>query len=326
MRFRRLVRTLLALALATALLGTVHCRAQGVEIGYGSVDPGFNTSGFGSGVSFSVEDPGDFSTQPANQSVVVGFDATFTGEAFQGGDAYQWQISTNHGTTWSDLSDNATLSGSNTTTLTVSNATLKMTGLQFRVINIAYTTTSTAANLTVLPLLIDVPPGNQTVSAGATATFTTHVVSSSNVTYQWLKNNLAIKGATQANLTLPNVQAKDVGTYVLKATNALGSVKSPSAKLTITKAAPSIITPPSPATVSPGAKATFTVSAQGTAPFTYRWAKTGGRLANSRYVSGVFTPTLTISKVTSANAGTYQVTITNSAGHVTTTPVALTVN
>lgn len=328
--FARFARTLFALAVSTAFLGTFLNSVRGGEIGALDSDGGGSVTTTKNNNTppppsnpTQILNPGEFTTQPANQSIVAGFGTTFTGVAFMDSSTYQWQISTNHGKTWSDLSDNASLSGSNTTTLTVSNATLAMNGLQFRVMDITNTSVSNTANLTVLPLLIDVPPGNQTAAAGTTVTFTTHVVSSSNVTYQWLKNNLAIKGATQANLTLTNVQASNAGTYGVKATNHLGSVKSPSAKLTVTKAAPTIVTPPSPATVLVGAKATFTVSAQGTQPFTYRWTKTGGHLANSSTITGVFTPTLTLKKTTSVSGGTYQVTITNSAGQVTSTPVSL---
>jgi gliding motility-associated-like protein len=48
-------------------------------------------------------------------------------------DSYQWQLSTDNGTTWTDITNNATYSGSTTVSLTVSNVTPSMVGYQYRV-------------------------------------------------------------------------------------------------------------------------------------------------------------------------------------------------
>jgi len=52
--------------------------------------------------------------------------------------------------------------------------------------------------------------------------------------YQWLRNGIAVSGATSASLSLSNIQAKDVGTYTVAITNDAGSVMSAPAALTIT--------------------------------------------------------------------------------------------
>lgn len=83
--------------------------------------------------------------------------------------------------------------------------------------------------------------------------------------------------------------------------------------------APSITQEPSPSTIEEGLVANFSVTATGTAPFTYQWYKNGG------IVSGASSASLAINRVQMSDAGTYTVVIANSAGSVTSAPVALTV-
>lgn len=76
-------------------------------------------------------------------------------------------------------------------------------------------------------------PGAQSVFAGGTATF---AVSASGVPvprYQWLYNGSPIPNATNPTLVLANTQASQVGSYSVVVTNALGSVTSSTASLSI---------------------------------------------------------------------------------------------
>lgn len=82
---------------------------------------------------------------------------------------------------------------------------------------------------------------------------------------------------------------------------------------------PVIATQPAGATVYEGASHTFAVAAQGTPPFEYQWFFREAPLA------GATSAQLTISPVTSADAGAYKVTVRNSAETVTSTPATLTV-
>jgi len=88
-------------------------------------------------------------SQPANQTdICSGAEAVFsvTGENI---DTYQWQVSTDGGDTWSDLSDNATYTGVTTNTLTVtSDIGLNNYKYHCYVINNNGNTTSDAAILT----------------------------------------------------------------------------------------------------------------------------------------------------------------------------------
>ena len=73
-------------------------------------------------------------TQPANRTVNSGSSASFT-VAASGAPAtftYKWQRLPHGGVTWSDLTEGGSYSGTATTTLTVHNTTLAMSGDQFR--------------------------------------------------------------------------------------------------------------------------------------------------------------------------------------------------
>lgn len=84
--------------------------------------------------------------------------------------------------------------------------------------------------------------------------------------------------------------------------------------------APTITTQPASQTVTAGGSATFSVAASGTAPLSYQWKLGGTNLAGATGAS------LSLTSVQSANAGTYTVVVTNSAGSVTSNGATLIVN
>jgi hypothetical protein len=84
--------------------------------------------------------------------------------------------------------------------------------------------------------------------------------------------------------------------------------------------APTITTQPASATVDTGGSASFSVAVAGSAPLSYQW------LFNSSALSGATNPTLNLSSITTAQAGTYSVTVSNAAGSVTSSGATLTVN
>jgi outer membrane protein assembly factor BamB/plastocyanin len=85
-------------------------------------------------------------------------------------------------------------------------------------------------------------------------------------------------------------------------------------------AQPSITTQPLSQTVNAGQSVTFSVAATGSAPLSYQWRWNGQSLASQTSAS------LTLTTVTSAQQGTYDVTVSNSAGTLTSAPATLTVN
>jgi hypothetical protein len=87
---------------------------------------------------------------------------------------------------------------------------------------------------------------------------------------------------------------------------------------------PTISAEPVSQTLYAGRTATFTVTAVGTSP-QYRWRKGGVPLSDGGNISGATTPTLTITNVSAANEGVYEVLITNRVASITSAPVSLTV-
>jgi hypothetical protein len=83
--------------------------------------------------------------------------------------------------------------------------------------------------------------------------------------------------------------------------------------------APAITTQPAAVTVTAGQGASFTVIATGTAPLDYQWKK------DAVAITGAKSATCSIASTSANDAGTYSVTITNSAGSVTSSGALLTV-
>jgi glucose/arabinose dehydrogenase len=87
--------------------------------------------------------------------------------------------------------------------------------------------------------------------------------------------------------------------------------------------APKITTQPADQVVTQGQPATFNVVASGLAPLAYQWQ----HLIGSTWTNvGTNSPTFTISAATTADAGSYRVNVSNTAGSATSNTAALTVN
>ncbi len=84
------------------------------------------------------------------------------------------------------------------------------------------------------PPTITSHPGDRTVNAGQSATFSVGVAGTPPFSYQWQRNGANISGATGPSYTIPPATAADDGaTFRVVATNGLGSVTSNGAVLTV---------------------------------------------------------------------------------------------
>ncbi len=84
-----------------------------------------------------------------------------------------------------------------------------------------------------LPPLIISQPAGQTVPAGTNVTFSVSASGSAPLSYQWLLNSNNLPGATNATLTLTNVQPVNDGNYSVIVSNPFGTVTSSNALLTV---------------------------------------------------------------------------------------------
>ena len=143
-------------------------------------------------------------------------------------------------------------------------------------------------------------------------------------TASWVNRASTIGGVITGTPTTP-------GTYKTSVTCVSPGNAQLSQAITITisgsvaPTAPAITGQPAAANVIAGKNATFTVTASGTAPLTYYWAKNGTPLANAGNVSGANTATLTLTGVSTVDAGNYSVLVSNTVSTATSTAAALTV-
>ncbi len=189
-------------------------------------------------------------------------------------------------------------------------------------------TGTTVLTITVNPAAvapsITAQPGNQTVTAGQTATFSVSATGTAPLSYQWKKNGANITGATSSSYTTPATTTADSGsTFSVVVTNSAGNATSNNGTLTVNAAAvaPSITSQPANQSVTAGQTAMFSVGASGTAPLSYQWRK------NGLYITGATSSSYTTPATTTADSGTtFSVVVTNSAGSATSNNATLTVN
>jgi hypothetical protein len=186
-----------------------------------------------------------------------------------------------------------------------------------------YTYTITVTGAAATAPAITTQPLSQSVAAGGSVTFTVAASGSPAPTLQWRKDGANIAGQTGTSLALTGVQAANAGTYTVVATNSAGSATSAGAVLTVTTAggtdtAPVVTASPQGHTIATGSSVVFDVAATG-ANISYQWKKGGTAIL------GATTRLLMLSNAQASDAGSYTVTLTNSAGTVTSSPAVLNV-
>jgi hypothetical protein len=258
-------------------------------------------------------------TQPVGQTVTVGQTATFTAVAAGSTPLdYQWQ------------KNGVAISLATRSTYTTPAVSAADNGAKFTVVvrNRYGSVTSNAATLTVNAAVvaptITTQPKSVTVTAGQTATFSVVAAGTAPLGYQWKKGGTAITGANAISYTTPATATADSGSsFTVTVSNTAGSATSNAATLTVNAAvvAPKITTQPQSVTVTAGRTATFSVGASGTAPLSYQWKKNGTAI-NGANASSYTTP----ATATTDSGSTFTVTVSNTAGRVTSNAATLTVN
>jgi hypothetical protein len=168
-------------------------------------------------------------TNPASQTVTAGASVTFAVAASDPAATFQW------------TKNNANIAGATSATLTLSNVQVGDSGSTYAAVvtDSSGSLTSASATLTVNAAptapVFTAQPLSVTVPAGATATLDAQATGATS--YQWQLNGASIAGATAVRLLIPNVGSATTGSYTVVATNAVGSVTSAAAILTMTTTA-----------------------------------------------------------------------------------------
>jgi len=285
-------------------------------------------------VSATVVAP-SISVQPAAQTIVAGQNISFAVTATGTTLAYQWQRSTDGGTTFNNEA------GATNATLTLTAVPLANNTHRFRVVvsNSAGSVTSNAALLTVnaaqsVPAFTT-QPASLTVLVPNTATFNVVATGTPSPALQWqLSTNAGVSfadivGATASSYTTPATVAGNSGNqYRVVATNASGATTSTAATLTVNlSAAPSFTTQPVNATIVAGQAAQFTVAASGTPTPTLQWQLSTDNGTTWSNITGETGTTFTALNVALANNGRqFRAVATNGSGVLNSNAATLTVN
>jgi hypothetical protein len=264
-------------------------------------------------------------SQPASTFICDGGNGTISVGTTGTGLTYQWQVSTNGGSSWTNLSATAPYSGVTSNSLTINGATLAMNGYMYRV-NINGTcspaTTSSAATITInTAAAITTNPLHATACAGKNVTFTS-AASGSSPAYQWQVS--ADGGITYSNLsgeTNPTLTLSAVATglngnrYRAVATvTSCGAVNSSPAILTV-NALPVVTINTAPiVSITPGVNTFISAGSVPTAA-SYSWTRNGS------VVPGINSHSILVN---ASNLGAYRVTVTDVNGcENTSSPVTI---
>ncbi|PZF73699.1 right-handed parallel beta-helix repeat-containing protein [Taibaiella soli] len=201
-------------------------------------------------------------------------------------------LSSTNGLSFQWQKDGQNIQGATTTSYLIPTATYIDTGIYKLVI-----TSAVCGNMfsDSVKLRVKAPPAitQQPSTVGTVVCsggwFSLTCIATNATHYQWLKNGVAITGATTVNYSVLGVQATDSGTYVFQAIDSCGNIAtSQNTVIAVTPSVTPTITIATPHTsLCQGGQATFTVNTThgGTNP-NYQWFKNG-------YSIGTNSPTFT---------------------------------
>gem|GEM_PF-1469843 len=237
-------------------------------------DPNFNllAATFTGGSVFTSP---SISQQPNNLNLVPGGSGSFTLTGVQT-NSYQWQVSTNGGINYSDLTETAPYSGVTTNTLTITGATSPMSGYKFRCLltgncpapyNTTYSIPATLLVSIPLPQAFNMTgggnfcPGSSGIPVGLDG-------SELGVGYQ-LKRNGSNIGSPVAGTGNPISfgNQNQVGTYTAEGTNITGTTPM-NGQAVLGQFAQSTATMYGSATICAGQQFQISITFQGSKPYT----------------------------------------------------------
>ena len=295
-----------------------------------------NTYGTATSASatLSVELAPSVTTNPTSQTVNPGDTVNFTSAATGNPTpTVQWQVSTNGGSSWSDIA------GETSTTYSFTAASTD-DSYQYRAVftNSVGSANSLAATLTVnsdstpAAPFITLHPSNTTVTTGSTASFTAAATGNPTPTVQWQVSFNSgsswsdISGATNTTYSFTAASGDDTNQYRAVFSNGVGSDATTNAATLTVNYAPSVTQNPSSTTVNAGETASFTAAAIGNPSPTVQWQVSTNGGSSWSDISGATNTTFSFSTVSGDNGNQYRAVFTNSVASTNSTVATLNVS
>ncbi len=158
---------------------------------------------------------------------------------------------------------------------------------------------------------IPTPPASATVNLGQSVTFNAAATAgTAAINYQWMKDSVAISGATKASYTVSGVTAASAGSYYVVASNSLGSVTSGIATLTVNATPVVSATTGGRYPLAIGQDLTLALASTISPSATVQWRR------NRVPIPGATGRSYTISNATLGHAGYYQAVYDDGSGAV----------
>lgn len=288
-----------------------------------------------------VEGPITFTDHPMDIIVCEGNTASFSAMATNSGSgtlSYQWQVSTGSGATFMDVMDDATYDNVTTTTLNINDVT-GLNGNEYRLVASTVNCDdvfSNAATLNTQNIDIVTQPMDETACAGSSLTFFAMANNSGvgSFNYQWqlstddgatfsdiLATDTNYSGAMSATLNIADITDLNANQYrVFISTSECADVSSDAATLTV-EGPIDITTQPTDQSVCEGEATTFSITAvnNGEGTLAYQWqvsfdeGANYSNLINNATYSGVDTPDLMISDVSTFDNYRYRALVATSS-------------
>ncbi len=164
-----------------------------------------------------------------------------------------------------------------------------------------------------------VTPVVRVVDPGATVTFAVEATGNGPLGFQWRKNGRALDGATNATLTLENVQAEQRGDYSVLVSGPAGATTSADARLSV-RVSPVVTVDPIQTIGYLGTVAGFAARVEGNDFSTLQWRHNGTN------IPGATEELLYRKDLNPADAGLYDVIVSTIGGAVTSSAAGLTVS
>lgn len=215
---------------------------------------------------------GQIVSSPATSNICLNNNTSFTVSGASGNPiTYQWQVSTDGGTTWNNITNGGVYSGATTTTLNLTGVPANFNSNQYRAV-LSVAACSSTANSTASTLTVNSLPSVTLSAAPYTKLYPglqTTIAASSNpnaTSYQWFRDGVIVPGATGSTI---NVDVDGLGAYSVAVTDVNGCNNTSSA-LTISEAANDVL---------------FIYPSPNTGQFQVRYYNLAGNAVNPRTLS-----------------------------------------